>query len=129
MSSRTPFWSHKQRANHSTWRRRSLHSDLTWYDPAEMWTYNFLRTKHFHEISSASPHTYSLQSRYGKVRLLFYDGQGYWLCMKRLSQGRFTWWPQTADTRVPLSARELIIVLWNGDPERAHMAADWRRVA
>jgi len=27
------------------------------------------------------------------------------------------------------SARELIIVLWNGDPERAQMAHDWRRVA
>ena len=46
-----------------------------------------------------------------------YDGQGYWLLMKRLSQGRFTWWPQSPDARVPLSARELIIVLWNGHPE------------
>ena len=50
-------------------------------------------------------------------------------CMKLLSQGRFTWWPTTADARVPLSARELLIVLWNGDPEGAHMAQDWRRVA
>jgi len=49
--------------------------------------------------------------------------------MKRLSQGRFTWWPNSADTRVPLSARELLIVLWNGNPERAQMARDWRRVA
>jgi hypothetical protein len=49
--------------------------------------------------------------------------------MKRLSQGRFTWWPTTTDARVPLSARELLIVLWNGDPEGAHMARDWRRVA
>jgi hypothetical protein len=49
--------------------------------------------------------------------------------MKRLSQGRFLWWPQTADARVPLAARELIMVLWNGDPEGAQMARDWRRVA
>jgi hypothetical protein len=49
--------------------------------------------------------------------------------MKRLSQGRFTWWPTTSDARVPLAARELIIVLWNGNPERAQMACDWRRVA
>ena len=53
----------------------------------------------------------------------------YWLMMKRLSQGRFTWWPTSADARVPLSARELIILLWNGNPERAQMACDWRRVA
>jgi hypothetical protein len=29
---------------------------------------------------------------------------------------------------VPLSARELSIMLWNGNPERAQMARDWRRV-
>ena len=49
------------------------------------------------------------------LKLLFYDGQGYWLCMKRLSQGRFSWWPKTQDAPVPLSARELLILMWNGD--------------
>jgi transposase len=63
------------------------------------------------------------------LKLLLYDGQGYWLCLKRLSQGRFTWWPTTLDARVPLSAREVLILLWNGDPERAQMARDWHRVA
>ena len=63
------------------------------------------------------------------LKLLLYDGQGYWVMMRRLSKGRFTWWPQSADARVPLSARELIILLWNGNPERAQMARDWRRVA
>ena len=63
------------------------------------------------------------------LKRLRYDGQGYWLCMKRLSQGRFTWWPTTTDARVTLSARALIMVLWHGDPERAQMAHDWRRVA
>jgi transposase len=50
-------------------------------------------------------------------------------CTKRLSQGRFSWWPTSADVRVPLSARELIILLWNGHPDRAQMAQDWHRVA
>ena len=27
------------------------------------------------------------------VKLLAFDGQGYWLCQKRLSKGRFRWWP------------------------------------
>ena len=49
--------------------------------------------------------------------------------MKRLSTGRFSWWLQSADARVPLSARELVILLWNGLPDRAQMAKDWRRVA
>src|SRR5215471_9115180 len=33
-----------------------------------MWAYKLLRTKHFHGVPSASPHAYSLKSRYGKVR-------------------------------------------------------------
>jgi hypothetical protein len=49
--------------------------------------------------------------------------------LKSLSQGHCAWWPQSADARVPLSARELIIVLWNGNSEQAQMAQDWRRVA
>jgi len=73
---------------------------------------------------------YVFRNRAGTaLKLLVYDGQGYWLCLKRLSQGRFTWWPTPTDARVPLSARELLILLWNGDPERAQMAQDWRRVA
>ncbi len=73
---------------------------------------------------------YVFRNRSGTaLKLLLYDGQGYWLCLKRLSKGRFTWWPQTPDARVPLSARKLLILLWNGDPELAQMAQDWRRVA
>jgi transposase len=63
---------------------------------------------------------YVFRNRAGTaLKLLLYDGQGYWMMLKRLSQGRFRWWPTSADARVPLSARELIIVLWNGNPERA----------
>jgi transposase len=73
---------------------------------------------------------YVFRNRSGtSLNLLLYDGQGYWMCMKRLSTGRFSWWPQSADARVPLSARELVILLWNGLPDRAQMAKDWRRVA
>jgi transposase len=63
------------------------------------------------------------------LKILLYDGQGFWLCMKRLSQGRFTWWPTSTDARLPLSARELGVLLWNGNPKGAGMASDWRRVA
>ena len=34
-----------------------------------------------------------------------YDGQGFWLCHKRLSQGRFPWWPAAAATAVPATGR------------------------
>jgi transposase len=63
------------------------------------------------------------------LKLLLYDGQGFWLCTKRLSQGRFHWWPTATTPSVRLSARELTILLWNGFPERAQMAPEWHPVA
>ena len=73
---------------------------------------------------------YVFRNRSGTaIKLLLYDGQGYWIMMKRRSTGRFTWWPNSADARVPLSARDLSMLTWNGNPDRAQMAKDWRRVA
>lgn len=46
------------------------------------------------------------------LRLLIYDGQGFWLCHKRLSKGKFTWSFSGSDT---LAARELQQLLWNAD--------------
>src|SRR2546425_7978898 len=62
------------------------------------------------------------------LKLLLYDGQGYWIMMKRLSQGRFTWWPHSADARVPLSAPETIIFTLDGKTQRAPKAPACRRV-
>src|SRR6266852_1762139 len=50
---------------------------------------------------------YVFRNRAGTaLKLLLYDGQGYWLCMKRLSQGRFTWWP-TIGAAWPKVGRDL----------------------
>jgi hypothetical protein len=71
-----------------------------------------------------------LRTRAGTTRkLLAYDGHGFWLCPKRLSQGRFRWGPTATTPRVRLSARELTVRLGNGFPERAQMAPEWRQVA
>ena len=63
------------------------------------------------------------------LKILVYDGQGFWLCTKRLSRGRFQWWPRAENACTELAARELQILLWNGHPDQAHMAEDWRQVA
>jgi len=61
------------------------------------------------------------------VKILVYDGQGFWLCQKRLSKGRFRWWPESAaEGRQELEARELQLVLWNGDPSRGALGPLWR---
>jgi transposase len=59
------------------------------------------------------------------IKILVYDGQGFWLCQKRLSKGRFRWWPGGERT-CELQARDLQVVLWNGDPSRAKMGPLWR---
>ena len=63
------------------------------------------------------------------LKLLMYDGQGFWLCHKRLSQGRFPWWPSAADGAAQrLAAHQLAVLLSAGDPTRTGAAADWRPV-
>jgi transposase len=60
------------------------------------------------------------------LKLLVYDGQGFWLCMKRLSRGRFKWWPTPEQATCTLSASELGILLYNGNPKAAQIADSWR---
>jgi transposase len=61
------------------------------------------------------------------LKALVYDGQGFWLCHKRLSEGRFRWWPSaTEDGAMPLAAHQLQVLLHAGDPEGTKAAPDWR---
>lgn len=64
------------------------------------------------------------------LRLLFYDGQGFWLCAKRLSKGTFLWWPSSSEGGVssPIPARDLQTLLWNGDPAAARFSKEWRKI-
>ena len=63
------------------------------------------------------------------VKILVYDGQGFWLCQKRLSKGRFVHWPDssTALTR-SLEAHQLTVLLSGGDPNTAKGAPSWRQL-
>jgi transposase len=63
------------------------------------------------------------------IKILLYDGNGFWLCQKRLSQGRFPWWPRSvsAATR-SLQVHQLTVLLSGGDPEATPGIQPWRRV-
>lgn len=62
------------------------------------------------------------------VKVLVYDGQGFWLCQKRLSTGRFRFWPEGGRSARALEAHELQVLLSAGDFESAQAAPAWRRV-
>ena len=63
------------------------------------------------------------------IKILAYDGQGFWLCQKRLSKGRFLHWPGHAGAaQHELLAHELQVLLAGGHPERTLAAPQWRRV-
>lgn len=58
------------------------------------------------------------------VKLLVYDGTGFWLCTKRFSQGKLNYWPSSHDERV--CATTMTIILNQGSP--ACMSPAWRRL-
>lgn len=64
------------------------------------------------------------------IKVLVYDGQGFWICQKRLSRGHFGWWPPRGNGQaVRLDVHELQLLLWNADPTRAPAAPAWRSIA
>jgi transposase len=66
------------------------------------------------------------------VKILVYDGQGFWLCHKRLSSGRFRWWPSRTDAGeagAKLAAHQLQVLLSAGNPAGAQAAPEWRPVS
>jgi hypothetical protein len=63
------------------------------------------------------------------LRATFFDGVGYWLVTRRLSQGRIQWWPTTQEAPVhPLIAQQLAVLLYDGLPEEAKFAPAWRKL-
>ena len=68
--------------------------------------------------------------RHTAVKLLVFDGQGFWLCHKRLSSGRFRFWPGSGSDKstAALEAHELQVLLCGGDPAGTQAPPMWRRL-
>jgi transposase len=62
------------------------------------------------------------------IRLLTYDGQGFWLAQKRLSKGRFSWWPNGQGPTHLLESYQAQLLLAAGNPD-TQAAPMWRRVS
>lgn len=63
------------------------------------------------------------------VKVLVYDGQGFWLAQKRLSAGRFRFWPEDSGGLKTLQAHELSVLLSGGDPAKTDGLELWKEVS
>jgi transposase len=58
------------------------------------------------------------------IKLLTYDGTGFWLMHKRFSQGVLKYWPKAPDEK--MCAISLMVILNQGQP--GDMAPSWREL-
>lgn len=61
------------------------------------------------------------------LRALAFDGQGFWLAQKRLSRGKFKFWPDASSSSCQLEAHQVQVLLAAGDPS-VRGAPVWRSV-
>jgi transposase len=62
------------------------------------------------------------------LRAVFYDGDGFWLCEKTFSKGRIVHWPSDSSPYSSASARELLVLLWRGNPSGTAFPDLWHKV-
>ncbi len=60
------------------------------------------------------------------IKILVYDGQGFWLMMKRLSKGKFPWWPAGTGKGVDMDHKKLQLII-NAAIE-TRFGEDWKKL-
>ena len=67
--------------------------------------------------------------RRNRLKVLYWDGSGLWVCAKRLEKGRFSWpsVSSAAETKVLLSQEELALLLGGIDLSRTRRKVWYRR--
>lgn len=69
-----------------------------------------------------------INKRKSAIKLLAYDGQGMWLMHKRLSEGKFNWWPQSIGELAEIDPKNFIILLFNGDSKTLQAQENWKKL-
>ena len=63
------------------------------------------------------------------LRIVFYDGDGFWLCEKTFSKGRLPAWGGGPEGVSQISARELAVLLWRGNVVGAAFPDFWKKLS
>jgi transposase len=77
-----------------------------------------------------SGHLYVFANRKkNRIKLLYFDGTGVWVCAKRLSKGCFAW-PRTSEPgALRIVAEELTLLLTGIDLDKTRTRQWWRKAA
>lgn len=62
------------------------------------------------------------------IKILVFDGSGFWLVAKRFSKGRLAWWPTQNIPAFSLTPSQLHILLAQGNPLHAQTPPHWRQL-
>jgi transposase len=62
------------------------------------------------------------------IKALMYDGQGFWLFHKRLSKGKFRYWPKQDEPLNEIEAHQLSVLLMGGNPDAVSSSGFWRKI-
>ena len=63
-----------------------------------------------------------------RIKVLYWDGSGLWVCSKRLEKGRFSWPEKSeADGKVTLSSAEWSMLIGGIDMRASRRKSWWRK--
>ena len=88
--------------------------------------YGLVRDTLGHDPLSGHVFLFTNRSR-SRVKALFWDGSGLWVCTKRLEKGRFRWPASADDVSVRMRPEELTMLLSGLDLAQAKPRRDWFR--
>ncbi len=88
--------------------------------------YGLVRDTLGHDPLSGHLFLFTNRSR-SRVKALFWDGSGLWICAKRLEKGRFRWPASTEETSIRMRPEELAALLNGLDLAEAKPRRDWYR--
>ena len=88
-----------------------------------------LVTHQFKEDPLSGPLYVFANRRKDRIKLLYFDGSGMWVCAKRLGEGCFAW-PKTDEPgALRILAEELTLLLSGIDLEKTRTRPWWRKAA
>jgi transposase len=63
------------------------------------------------------------------IKILLYDGNGFWLCLKRFSKGKLAWWPSSTESSPQeIVSTHLQIILSQGSLKNVPTPPLWRSI-